>query len=414
MALKNKIYKGLKKSEKYTKTDMVYLTKGGFWLACGQIATAVSGLLLTLVFANFATKELLGAYRYILSVAGILAIPSLSGMDIAFLQAVSRKKEGSFQKALKTKLKWGSLGIAGSIIIAIYYFLQGNNTLALSFVLISAFIPLLNSFSLYNFFWQGKKRFDIQNKIKSFVYIVSALTVSLVVILTKNLYLIIFSYFFIWSFLHLLFLILTKKKCDINTQEDSKTISYGKHLSLIGSFSLVNSHLDKIIIWHFLGADYVAIYFIALSLPIKIKEILKIVSSLALPKYAEKSEQELKETVPQKMRQIFFITVPIIISYILLAPFLYKILFPAYKEFVSFSQVYILILLTFPRTLLGTSLTAKMKTKQLYLGAFILSPIYIILLLLLIPFLGIWGAILAFLILEVITFFLQLFFFKKM
>ncbi len=335
-------------------------------------------------------------------------------MDIAFLQAVSRKKEGSFQKALKTKLKWGSLGIAGSIIIAIYYFLQGNNTLALSFVLISAFIPLLNSFSLYNFFWQGKKRFDIQNKIKSFVYIVSALTVSLVVILTKNLYLIIFSYFFIWSFLHLLFLILTKKKCDINTQEDSKTISYGKHLSLIGSFSLVNSHLDKIIIWHFLGADYVAIYFIALSLPIKIKEILKIVSSLALPKYAEKSEQELKETVPQKMRQIFFITVPIIISYILLAPFLYKILFPAYKEFVSFSQVYILILLTFPRTLLGTSLTAKMKTKQLYLGAFILSPIYIILLLLLIPFLGIWGAILAFLILEVITFFLQLFFFKKM
>ncbi len=57
MALKNKIYKGLKKSEKYTKTDMVYLTKGGFWLACGQIATAVSGLLLTLVLLTLPPKN---------------------------------------------------------------------------------------------------------------------------------------------------------------------------------------------------------------------------------------------------------------------------------------------------------------------------------------------------------------------
>ena len=43
--IKNKTYKLLRKSEKYTKTDMVYLTKGGFWLTLGQIISSTSAFL---------------------------------------------------------------------------------------------------------------------------------------------------------------------------------------------------------------------------------------------------------------------------------------------------------------------------------------------------------------------------------
>ena len=64
MPLKQRIYKGLKWSQKYTQTDMVYLAKGGFWLGMGQIITGLASFLLTLAFANLVPKETFGTYKH--------------------------------------------------------------------------------------------------------------------------------------------------------------------------------------------------------------------------------------------------------------------------------------------------------------------------------------------------------------
>lgn len=414
MPLKNKIYKVLKWSEKYTKTDMVYLASGGFWLSFGQIITAISSFLLTVAFANLVSKDVFGTYRFVISLTGILAIPTLSGINTAILQATARGKDGSFIPALKTKLRWGVLGGIGSLILSLYYFLQGNITLTISFLIVAAFVPLMDSFSLYEPLWSGRKKFNIQNKYRAITNILSAIALILVIIFTENLFLMLFAYFFSWTILHLIFLLISIKKANLNNTEDPKTIPYGKHLSLMGIIGRVDGKLDKILLWHFLGAEFVAIYYIALALPLRIKEILKVISSLAFPKFSQRTPDELKKSVPRKMFQILLITVPIAILYILIAPFLFKIFFPKYSEFVVYSQAYILILVFFPRTLLGTSLTAKMQTKSLYLSSIILSPTYIILLLLLVPSFGIWGAIISFLILEAVTFTLQYILFRKM
>jgi len=73
-----------------------------------------------------------------------------------------------------------------------------------------------------------------------------------------------------------------------------------------------------------------------------------------------------------------------------------------------------LTLLFFPRALFGTALTAKAQTKALYMNTIILSPLYIVSLLLLVPAFGIMGAVLAILALEIGTFILQAIYFKKM
>lgn len=414
MPLKQKIYKVLKWSQKYTKTDMVYLAKGGFWLILGQTTTSLAALALTLAFANLLSVKTLGTYRYILSIAGILAIPTLSGMDTALLQAVARGKEGSFIPILKTKLKWGVLAAIGSIGVAGYYFLQGNNTLALAFLIISCFIPLINTFIIYESFLQGKKMFGTQNKYRIITQISATCIVVLTLIFTKNIFLILLAYFASWTVLHFIFLKLTLNKTKLNKEQDPKTILYGKHLSLMSIMGRVVSNIDKIFLWHFLGPINIAIYFIALALPLKIKDILKVVPSLAMPKFSQRSEKELKNTVPKRMLQFFLIIIPIVILYIVLAPFIFKLLFPKYAEFVIYSQVYALALFAVPRSLLGTSLTAKMKIKSQWTSNFILGPIYIILLFILVPQFGIWGTISAFLAIEVITFGLQFYFFKKM
>ena len=62
--IRNKAYNVLRWSEKYTKTDMLYLAKGGSWFTVGQVVSSSSVLLLAIAFAN-----LLPPIRCILAIA---------------------------------------------------------------------------------------------------------------------------------------------------------------------------------------------------------------------------------------------------------------------------------------------------------------------------------------------------------
>jgi O-antigen/teichoic acid export membrane protein len=177
---------------------------------------------------------------------------------------------------------------------------------------------------------------------------------------------------------------------------------------------VVASQLDKILLWHFLGAAPLAIYFIAVTPPLKIKDAFKTIGELALPKFSQRSKQELKRSISKKTFKLFLLIVPIVVFYIILAPLIYKILFPQYLDSVIYSQVFIISLLLFPRILLDTSLTAQMRKKDLYLVRTLSPIIQILLLLILLPLYGIWGAIFAILITQISNFGLLLFLFKKM
>jgi len=411
---KKEIYKALRGSQKYTQTDMVYLARGGFWLGLGQTITALASFLLTLVFANFVPQDTFGTYRFVLSLAGILAIPTLSGMNTALMQAVARGKEAMFMPVLKIKLRWGIIGSIGSIFASSYYFFKGNITLCLCFLITAAFLPLLNSFQIHESFWAGRKKFDTQNKYKIITHIASTAILITTVFLTQNIFLILLAYFLSWTILHFIFLLLTIKKAGFNKEQDQKTINYGKHLSLMDIMGIIDSYLDKLLLWHFLGAAPVAVFVIAVSMPKKIKQLLNTISGLAFPKFSTRTKEELKASIPKKMLQLFLVTIPIAILYILFAKPIFKLFFPKYLEAVKYSQAYALVLLTYPRTLLGTALRAKKQTKALYRITYILPPIYIILLFIFVPFFGIWGLVTALLILEAITFAIELFMFKKM
>ena len=84
---KNKIYKALRWSEKYTKTDMLYLAKSGSWLSFGHGFAMLSGFFMSLAFANLFPRESFGTYKFVLSMAGILGAFSLTGMGTAVTQA---------------------------------------------------------------------------------------------------------------------------------------------------------------------------------------------------------------------------------------------------------------------------------------------------------------------------------------
>lgn len=411
--LKQKIYKILRWSQKYTETDMVYLAKGGFWLTLGEIVSTAVSILAAIAFANLLDPGVYGNYSYILSLVGVLAIFALPAMKTAVLQAVSRGLEGSFYTGFKEKLKFGVLGSLGAIVLAAYYFFRGNYTLPIPFLIAAVFAPLMWASQIYARFLMGRKLFNFQIKYSVLNHIIAIGAMIVTLFFTNNLFLLIAVHFAFKTFLNYLFYSITKKKFKPNRKEDPKTLSYAKHMSLIGLVGVAVKELDKILLFHFLGASQLAIYSFAF-LPLQpIQSAFRNLGLLSLTKLTRRNIPQIKKILPSKILMFFLATIPVIGLYILIAPYIYRLLLPRYTDSIIYSQVFVLSLFLSPKILLGQALTAHLKKKELYIRSFIYSISKAILLLIFLPLYGIWGAISALIGIELIDFLVLSILFRK-
>jgi len=411
--VRSSFYRVLRYSERYVKTDMIYLVKGGSWLSFGYIATVISGLALSVGFANLVPKEVFGNYKFIISIAGILGAFSLTGMGLAITQAVARGYEGSFKTCSLIHLKWGAFITLASIGGSSYYFLNQNGTLALSLLIIGIFLPVLLSSTLYGNYLSGKKDFRTSGILSVLRTTLSAGALLITIFLTQNVIIIILVYYVSITLLSLAsFFITNKKYPSIRTNIDPDTITFGKHLSLMGILSGVAAHIDKILIFHFLGATQLAVYAFAIAIPDQLKQPAKIMATLALPKLSQQSIPELKKTIHTKAIMVFVVVILVAIIYVLTAPYIYKLLFPQYTESIFYSQLYAVILLFIPTGLYLQTLIAHMKKEVLYIVNLTNSVTKIGLLIILLPTYGILGAITSLIGAQILTSLILLIFFK--
>ena len=104
--------RALRWSQKYTKTDMLYLASGSFWYVAGQVITSLSTLALAVAFANLVSPEVYGTYKYVLSLAGIFSIASLPGISTAIARAVARGNESVIHAATRSRILHACAGSA--------------------------------------------------------------------------------------------------------------------------------------------------------------------------------------------------------------------------------------------------------------------------------------------------------------
>ncbi len=420
MELQQKFIQFLRWSEKYTKTDMVYLIKGSFWWILGRIILLLLGLAVMMAFARWLPKEIFGAYQYILAIAGVLSIFSLPGIDTALVRAVAKGYDKIFWFCAKTKFSWALIATVGSLTISGWYLFHQNFALGISFFITGICLPFANTFNLFIPFWHGKKNFAMQAKYQVLLKILSALVLLPIIFFFDNLIFIILAFYasaviFGGAFFKLTLRQISEQKnneTEVNENQVGETISYGKHLTLMSPIAYLAAHLDKVIIWQLLGPIPVAIYSFA-QLPLqRIQEIIPI-APLAFPKLSEKNVKEIKKEVFGKFLKLFLFSIPLTVLVILLAPYFYKILFPAYLESIPYFQVLALSLILIPFSLLGIALLTEMQKKALYIISFAAPLLQIILFLALIPFYGILGIIFAILITQTFSSILILYFFKK-
>ncbi|PLX27429.1 hypothetical protein C0583_03905 [Candidatus Parcubacteria bacterium] len=407
--IKNKTYKLLKKSEKWTKTDMIYLAKGSFWLTSNKLVGTITAFLLAVIYANFLPKETYATYKYVLSVSSMLILFSLTGIDISLTRSVARGYEGSFSEAIKLKLKWSLIGSLVGIFISFYYFFNKNIELGYCFLIAAVTTPFINSL-VYGSYLRGKKLFKVTSIYNSLKNIISSIVIATIVLSFPKLITIVVGFYAINMILQFSFYKYTFWKYTPNNKKDEGTISYGKHLSLMNIVSVVAEQIDKILLWHFLGPLQLAIYSFA-TLPVsQAQSFLKSVTTLALPKMSNTDITLLKKTFPLKILKFTILLIPMVILYIMVAPFVYKIFFPQYQDSILLSQLFSVTLLFFPMRLISQIIIVKADTKTLYFLRIFNPSIKIILFTILIYFYGIYGLLYAIIISNIIAIIIEYYF----
>jgi len=292
--------------QKYTKVDMRYLATSGFWLGSQQVITVVASFALSVVMANFVSKTDYGTYRFFLSIFAVFLVFSLPGISVATITGVANKSISRVWAMFGSQVRWGLIGACIALGVSAYYFIQGNNTLGTIFLLAVPFIPFFDSFLVYESWLRGEKKFKTIAVYRSTTQILfTALFAIFVILFPENVVYLIAVYLLLFIALRYFFFVKTfgvknffsqafRAKAD--TQEKGLMV-YGKHLSVMNAFTFVALALDKVIVFHFLGASTLAVYAFALALPEQIKAGVKQLISVALPKYAERTYEGIKKTV---------------------------------------------------------------------------------------------------------------------
>jgi O-antigen/teichoic acid export membrane protein len=392
----------LQLSEKIFKTDIRYLAKGGFWASLGYLIQVALGIINTVILANFLQKDLLGTYQFILAIASIVSMFTLSGMGAAIARAVAQGHEQSFRSGIITKLRWSLGSFLIALSIATYYFIQGNDGLALAFLFVALTVPLTETFVLYESYLQGKQTFKDIVILGLWRKPIPVLALIITLYFTTSVPILIGVYLGTTLLVTVIIFWQVIRKYRPPRGRHDETISYSKQLSIMGILGQVSEHGDKVLLWHLLGPVAVASFAIAQLATRYSAGLADFVSIIGLPKVAQRDLLTLQKTLPRKVWLYTLALIPVVTLYILIIPPVFKILFPLYPESILMAQILGVSIFLIPHRIYGQVLLGHKQTKSMYFISIIVPLIKITAIAGLILFYGIWGAVYGYILAEAI------------
>lgn len=391
-SLKGAVGRFLRSSERYTRTDMVYLTKGGFWLGLGYAFQILSGVILVVALTNLLPKEEYGTYQFLISFSAIVSAFTLTGLGTALMRTVATGKTGVLPYAFRVELQWGLGIVFASAAVALYYYGRGNDAFALAFLVVGAFAPFLSAFSLYRPYLEGRQLFRESTFEGAWRRPIPVLALLAALFATNDPVVLVLVYFASHTLSMGLLYLRTRRKHPEPIQTDPEMVSYGKHLSVISFVGLVANNLDNVIIFNYLGPVALAAYALAELPLVHTLKLFGLGSSLIFPKFATRSYESIRDGILFKLGLYFLGALGALLLYILLAPFIFGVLFPAYPEAVLLSQFLMLSVLTKPFTLFSQAFAAHGLRRTQHAVQIFTSALKIAALIVLLPLYGLWGA----------------------
>lgn len=368
---------------------------GGSWLLFERLFFIVKGFILSLLFANFLTKETFGAYQFVMAFIGTACVFALPGMATAMIQAIARGQGGTLRLGVKLMFRyafWGSFFLVGA---ALYATLKGHATGNLLLFL----APLLPVYAVvvggWRSFLTGKERFQEAAKIGIVGETLMLLIFLGVIFLFPSEAALVLTAFLVPICFYGIFLLKYLREATLEPADESN-LEFGKRLSWLYGVGVVASYVDKLVIGHFLGFAELAVFVIASIIPDQIRDAVRVVVGFVLPGFSRMEDTPMNRRIILKGIMVLFLLVTLAVGiYIFLAPLLFTWFFPKYAEAITYTQVAALASLTVPFMILDSYFRARKDdttATRVALSGYVAGTVAN---LILIPFIGIWGAIIA-------------------
>ena len=192
-----------------------------------------------------------------------------------------------------------------------------------------------------------------------------------------------------------------------------KMIHYSKHLSLIGILNTISNNIDQVLVFQFIGPAQLAIYNFATAIPNQFKGPIKYLTNLIFPKFAERSDVEIRQGMKSKVFYLFIVGLVSVVLYIFVAPYIFKIFFPQYSSSIFYSQIFSISILSMISVPANTYLSAKKKIKEKYFESIYSSITQIALVIIGVIWWGLIGLIVARVVIRLVSSLISIFLYNK-
>lgn len=390
--MQNKLITILKKTEKYTKTDMVYLAKSSFWLNANFIVGSFLSFILSIFLANFVSKETMGMYQYIVSAFGILTAFTLTGMNTVVTRDAARNIDGTFQQSIIPQLKSSLLISTVTLIGALWYLIHHNQNLSIAFVILAITIPIITTYNTYNAFLVGKKDFKTQFIYNTIINILYYAGLIITILITHHYLFLVLANFGITAIATWWMYRKTVIHHVHNTATDPSSMSDGIHFSISKILPMLLITFDSIIVYHLLGPVSLAIYSIISNIPLRLNGIVRSITTAATPKFSEHNPVSIRGTITAKTFKIFLASLFVCGIYALLTPTIFHYLFPAYAAYVSLAILFAFVAVIASTVSFTTSAVSMIHNQK---SVYILNTLSALFTFIFLVFGGLWFGVIG-------------------
>lgn len=258
------------------------------YLVTFRILNQIITLISFFFIIKYIPQEMVGHYHFVLSIIGLVSITSLPGLRQSLVQAIARKSGGFFKVALKYSLIGSTIGSLILFGFALYYYLNSNITMCLSFILAGLFNPATKGLFIWKNSLSGDERFKLLSVLESTNNLILSLCLMASVLFYNESYiLLLLLALAIPSMQNFTMALIEYKKYKDETNKEEDLLEYGLKSSLYNSLSLISQEVDKLSIYNFVNASELAIYNVAAKIPAIFKLFISNIGNVITPKLAK-------------------------------------------------------------------------------------------------------------------------------